>query len=254
MADSYDLVVIGAGPGGYVGGDPRRAARHEGRLRREAAEQGPRRHLPQRRLHPEQGAARFERAVRPDAAQARPARHQGRRASALDLATMLTRKDKVVKRTDRRRRVPVQEEQGRRRSSAPRKLLRRRQGRGDRRRTARRPCWRRRTSCSRPAASSVELPFLTFDGKRIVSSTEALSFDPVPKHLIVVGGGYIGLELGSVWKRLGSKVTVLEFLPRILADRRRRDRDRGAQAPHQAGARVPPGDEGDRRDGEGRRR
>jgi dihydrolipoamide dehydrogenase len=66
-------------------------------------------------------------------------------------------------------------------------------------------------------SESVELPFLKFDGKYVVSSTEALSFAQVPKHLIVVGGGYIGLELGSVWKRLGSKVTVLEFLPRILA-------------------------------------
>src|SRR5262249_41832254 len=60
------------------------------------------------------------------------------------------------------------------------------------------------------------LPPLLFDGKHIVSSTEALTFEKVPEQLIVVGGGYIGLELGSVWARLGSKVTVLEFLPRIL--------------------------------------
>src|SRR5262249_41825319 len=66
-------------------------------------------------------------------------------------------------------------------------------------------------------SESTELPFLKFDGKYVVSSTEALSFQTVPKHLIVVGGGYIGLELGSVWKRLGSKGTVVEFLPRILA-------------------------------------
>jgi dihydrolipoamide dehydrogenase len=66
-------------------------------------------------------------------------------------------------------------------------------------------------------SESVELPFMKFDGKYIVSSTEALSFNPVPKHLIVVGGGYIGLELGSVWKRLGARVTVVEFLPRILS-------------------------------------
>jgi dihydrolipoamide dehydrogenase len=65
-------------------------------------------------------------------------------------------------------------------------------------------------------SESTELPFLKYDGKTVVSSTEALAFDAVPKHLIVVGAGYIGLELGSVWKRLGSKVTVLEFLPRIL--------------------------------------
>jgi dihydrolipoamide dehydrogenase len=57
---------------------------------------------------------------------------------------------------------------------------------------------------------------LPFDGKHVVSSTEALSFDAVPGRLVVVGGGYIGLELGSVWARLGAKVTVLEFLPRIL--------------------------------------
>src|SRR5262245_1932726 len=60
------------------------------------------------------------------------------------------------------------------------------------------------------------IPSLPFDGKRIVSSTEALAFDAVPKHLIVVGGGYIGLELGSVWHRLGSQVTVIEALPRLV--------------------------------------
>src|SRR5579864_3936816 len=60
------------------------------------------------------------------------------------------------------------------------------------------------------------LPGINFDGKFVVSSTEALSFEQVPKQLLVIGGGYIGLELGSVWQRLGSRVTVLEFLPRIL--------------------------------------
>jgi dihydrolipoamide dehydrogenase len=62
----------------------------------------------------------------------------------------------------------------------------------------------------------VSLPFLPFNGTTIVSSTEALCFDRVPEHLVVVGAGYIGLELGSVWRRLGAKVTVLEFLPRIV--------------------------------------
>lgn len=61
----------------------------------------------------------------------------------------------------------------------------------------------------------VELPFAKFDGATIVSSTEALSFSEPPKKLLVVGAGAIGLELGSVWNRLGSEVTVLEFLPRI---------------------------------------
>ena len=62
----------------------------------------------------------------------------------------------------------------------------------------------------------VKLPFLPFDGKMVVDSTGALAFTRVPNHLVVVGAGYIGLELGSVWKRLGAKVTVLEFLPRIV--------------------------------------
>ncbi len=59
------------------------------------------------------------------------------------------------------------------------------------------------------------LPGIEIDEKRIVSSTGALALAKVPKHLVVVGGGYIGLELGSVWGRLGAEVTVVEFLDRI---------------------------------------
>ena len=61
-----------------------------------------------------------------------------------------------------------------------------------------------------------ELPFLPFDGKMVVSSTEALAFEKVPKELLVVGAGVIGLELGSVWSRLGAKVTVIEITDTIL--------------------------------------
>src|SRR6266478_6211708 len=64
-------------------------------------------------------------------------------------------------------------------------------------------------------SASVELPFAKFDGKTIVTSTEALTFSEAPKKLLVIGAGAIGLELGSVWNRLGSDVTMLEFLPRI---------------------------------------
>ena len=60
------------------------------------------------------------------------------------------------------------------------------------------------------------LPGIKIDEKIIVSSTGALSFEKVPKELVVIGGGYIGLELSSVWKRLGSNVTVVEFLDHIL--------------------------------------
>ncbi|HCP00737.1 MAG TPA: dihydrolipoyl dehydrogenase [Rhodospirillaceae bacterium] len=64
-------------------------------------------------------------------------------------------------------------------------------------------------------SESVPLPGIDIDEKRIVTSTGALELESVPKHLVVIGGGYIGLEMGSVWARLGSKVTVVEFLDRI---------------------------------------
>ena len=61
----------------------------------------------------------------------------------------------------------------------------------------------------------INLPNMAFDGTTVVSSTEALCFEKAPEKLLVIGAGAIGLELGSVWNRLGSEVTVLEFLPRI---------------------------------------
>src|SRR5437773_6306262 len=64
-------------------------------------------------------------------------------------------------------------------------------------------------------SAPIELPFAKFDGKTIVSSTEALTFTEPPREFLVIGAGAIGLELGSVWNRLGSEVTILEFLPRI---------------------------------------
>lgn len=65
-------------------------------------------------------------------------------------------------------------------------------------------------------SSVAGLPGVEFDGDRIVSSDEAIAFDEVPGDFVVIGAGYIGLELGSVWSRLGAKVTVLEYLDRIL--------------------------------------
>jgi dihydrolipoamide dehydrogenase len=62
----------------------------------------------------------------------------------------------------------------------------------------------------------IELPFLKFDEERILSNVGGLRIPEVPKHLIVVGGGYIGLEMGSVWRRLGAQVTVVEATPSIL--------------------------------------
>ncbi|MCY4591212.1 MAG: dihydrolipoyl dehydrogenase [Alphaproteobacteria bacterium] len=65
-------------------------------------------------------------------------------------------------------------------------------------------------------SDSMPLDGLEVDERRVVTSTGALSFEQVPEHLVVVGGGYIGLEMGSVWSRLGSRVTVIEFLDRIV--------------------------------------
>ncbi|MDP3312707.1 dihydrolipoyl dehydrogenase [Lutibacter sp.] len=65
---------------------------------------------------------------------------------------------------------------------------------------------------SKPA----NLPFINLDKKRVITSTEALSLTEIPKHLIVIGGGVIGLELGSVYSRLGSDVSVIEYMPVIV--------------------------------------
>ncbi len=65
-------------------------------------------------------------------------------------------------------------------------------------------------------SESVSLPGIKIDEKKIVSSTGALSLSKIPEKLVVIGGGYIGLELGSVWHRLGSQVTVVEFMDRIV--------------------------------------
>ena len=61
------------------------------------------------------------------------------------------------------------------------------------------------------------MPFLKFDGKKVISSDQGIALEKIPKKLLVIGAGAIGLELGSVWARLGAEVTVIEFLPRIAA-------------------------------------
>ncbi|QDG50788.1 dihydrolipoyl dehydrogenase [Persicimonas caeni] len=64
-----------------------------------------------------------------------------------------------------------------------------------------------------------QLPGIEFDDEHILDSTWALELDEVPEHLIVIGAGVIGLEMGSIWSRLGAKVTVIEYLPQILGGR-----------------------------------
>lgn len=65
-------------------------------------------------------------------------------------------------------------------------------------------------------SEAAALPGIPFDGQVVVTARDALCFERIPDHLVVAGGGYIGLELGSVWRRLGARVTVMEMLPRIL--------------------------------------
>ena len=62
----------------------------------------------------------------------------------------------------------------------------------------------------------IEIPGFKFDDKRIVDSTGALAFDAVPERFVVIGGGYIGIEIGTLYAKLGAKVTVVEALPAIL--------------------------------------
>jgi len=76
--------------------------------------------------------------------------------------------------------------------------------------------WQGRYILIATGSESASLPGITIDEKRIVSSTGALNLTKVPQNMIVVGGGYIGLEMGSVWNRLGSKVTVIEFMDRLV--------------------------------------
>ncbi|HEV3438260.1 MAG TPA: dihydrolipoyl dehydrogenase [Gemmata sp.] len=214
MAESYDLVVIGGGPGGYT------AAIRAAQLKMKVAciEKRPNKAfggtclnvgcIPSKALL--DSSEMYETTLH------KLARHGIRVGSvALDLATMLARKDKVVSELTGGVGF-LFKKYGVTPFNGTGKLL----GGNKVEVTAAdgtKTVLETKNVLLATGSESTELPFLKYDGKFVVSSTEALNFDAVPKHLIVVGGGYIGLELGSVWKRLGSKVTVVEFLPRILA-------------------------------------
>ncbi len=84
-------------------------------------------------------------------------------------------------------------------------------------------------------SKSAPLRGVTLDGNRIGTSTEALAYPSVPEHLVVIGAGAIGLELGSVWSRLGAKVTVLEYLGSNSSRHGQRACGRSAKDPRKAG-------------------
>lgn len=131
----------------------------------------------------------------------------------VDLATMLKRKDKIVEQLTGGidmllKRKKVTSYRGRGRLLDPDTLLV--QGKSE-------PVTLRAKHIILATGSrSATMRGVEEDGQRIGNSTMALDFAVVPNHLVVIGAGYIGLELGSVWKRLGSRVTVLEALPRIM--------------------------------------
>ena len=207
--ESFDLIVVGAGPGGYV-------------LALDAARKGLSCALIEER--PTLGGTCLNVGCIPSKALLESSQlfhrlqndgtHHGIEATELsiNLDAMMARKDEVVKRLTtgidalmKKRQVEVihgtghlvepgvvtVQSQQKRTLQAPKIVL---------------------ATGSLP----VEIPILPFDGKRIVDSTQALSFTKVPKRLAVVGGGAVGLELGSVWSRLGSQVTILEALDRIV--------------------------------------
>ncbi len=211
MSSQFDLVVIGAGPGGYV------AAIRAAQLGMKVASVD---------KSPTLGGTCLNVGCIPSKAMLDSselyhlAKDRFKRHGitfdglTLDLKAMLTRKDKVVKElTDGVRHLfrknKIEVFSGAARLSSPQTVQVALNEGGQTDLTA-------DHILLATGSVPVKLPFLPFDGSTVVDSTGALNFARVPNHLVVIGAGYIGLELGSVWKRLGSKVTVLEFLPRIV--------------------------------------
>jgi dihydrolipoyl dehydrogenase len=208
VPERYDVVVIGGGPGGYV------AAIRAAQLGMRAA------CLDER---PSLGGTCLNIGCIPSKAllQSSEKFAEARRALAehgvrvgelgLDLAAMMARKDKVVETLTRGveflfRKNKIAWLKGRGRILAPGRVAVGKDGEEV----------EAGAIVIATGSESIPLPGLEIDEKRILSSTGALSLDRVPGRLAVIGGGYIGLELGSVWARLGAEVTVVEYLDRIL--------------------------------------
>jgi dihydrolipoamide dehydrogenase len=213
--ESYDLAVIGAGPGGYV------AAIRAAQLGLQVA-------LIEKEAS--LGGTCLNVGCIPSKAllESTELYHQAKHSFAshgiitgsvdFDLPKMMARKEQVVGELTKgigmlMKKNKIKVLQGRGRLAGPKRVLVRRDDGEEELEAA--------AVLLAMGSVPIELPFLSFDGKHIVTSTEALSFDSVPEHLVVVGAGAVGLELGSVWCRLGAQVTVIEMLPTIVpfADR-----------------------------------
>jgi dihydrolipoamide dehydrogenase len=206
----HDLTIIGAGPGGYV------AAIRAAQLGLNVAcvEQDPVLGGVCVRVGCIPSKALLESSQRFWEAKQESAAHGIRYGElAMDVHAMLRRKDQVVTALTRGvdalfKKNKITRYLGHARLDGPGRI----KIEGGREPLEVRSKWILIATGSKPAT----LPGVQLDGDRIGTSTQALAYPEAPSHLVVIGGGYIGLELGSVWRRLGAKVTVLEYLDRIL--------------------------------------
>ena len=210
MAEQFDVIIIGAGPGGYTG-----AVR--------AGQLGLRTAIVEK--EPTLGGTCLNWGCIPSKALLDSSEHfhlakhdfaeHGIKVSnvELDLPAMMTRKDKIVKDLTkgvaylmRKNKVSVLEGTGALKDANTVTVTAKDGTKTD---------YATKNIVIATGSAVNNLPTLPIDGKRILTSNEAISLPAVPNHLIVVGGGVIGLELGSVWGRLGAKVTVVEFADKI---------------------------------------
>ncbi|MFA9478698.1 dihydrolipoyl dehydrogenase [Phycisphaerales bacterium AB-hyl4] len=207
----HDLIVIGAGPGGYVAAIRAAQLGLNVACVDDNAEPGG----TCLRVGCIPSKAMLESSERYDEAQHHLADHGVTVGSVkLDLPTMLKRKDKVVQSLTRGvkslfKKNKVTHYQGRARLNKDRAVIVTDDKGNEQTHAAKHIII---ATGSTPAT----LPGIDLSDKRVDTSTDALSYDKVPKKLAVIGAGYIGLELGAVWRRLGSEVTMIEYLDRIL--------------------------------------
>jgi dihydrolipoamide dehydrogenase len=210
MAESYDLVVIGAGPGGYVASI--RAAQLGLRvacIERESSLGGT-----CLRVGCIPSKALLESSERYEETRNGLKQHGVLTGDVtLDLAAMLRRKDSVVLALTKGveglfKKNRITRITGQARITGPKRVVV-----SSPKETVELEA---KSILIATGSQSAPLPGVEVDHDRIGTSTEALNYPEVPGHLVVIGAGYIGLELGSVWRRLGSRVTVLEYLDRIL--------------------------------------
>ena len=210
MSDAYDLVVIGGGPGGYVAairaaqlGLRTACVEKRGALGGTCLNVGC---IPSKAML--QSSEKYEETVHDLKAHGVDVG-----SVTLNLATMLARKDKVVADLTKgveflfkKNKVEYVKGEGRiEKAGSVHVAL---PDSGER-------TLETKNILIATGSESTPIPGVEIDEKKIVTSTGALELSEVPAHFVVIGGGYIGLEMGSVWKRLGAKVTVIEFLDRI---------------------------------------